>query len=175
MATKSKKPVAPEAADVRAILDYDPETGAFTWRMQRGPKVAGTVAGYHRPDGYLQIGINGVVYYGHRLAWLHVHGSWPSDQIDHRDGNVQNNRISNLRSCSNTENCQNLGVRKSNTSGAMGVYWDSARSKWKAQIREGGRVRGIGRYPSFEQATQAFIQAKAVAHQFQPTIRGSSL
>lgn len=173
--TSKKKAEAQEvtAELVRELLSYDAGTGVFTWLVQRGRQRAGMLAGAFREDGYLQIGISGSIYYGHRLAWLYAHGRWPADQIDHIDGNPKNNRLANLRECNTAENSQNLGLRKNNTSGATGVYWDSARSKWKAQIRQDGHIKALGRFDSFEEAVNSFASAKANAHKFQPIQRGA--
>lgn len=40
----------------------------------------------------------------HRLAWFLIHHAWPNGEIDHIDGNRQNNRIDNLRVVSRKEN-----------------------------------------------------------------------
>jgi len=41
--------------------------------------------------------------------------------IDHIDGNPQNNKIENLRKCSHSDNCSNRKVDKSNTSGYKNI------------------------------------------------------
>ena len=55
------------------------------------------MAGSVHSTGYVRIGIDGRKYTSHRLAWLYVHGVWPSDQIDHINRNRSDNRIANLR------------------------------------------------------------------------------
>lgn len=156
---------------VRALLHYEPSTGAFTWLVQRGRQKAGAVAGSIKTEGYREIGVAGRLYYAHRLAWLWVHGRWPTDQLDHINGVESDNRLANLRECTNAENCQNLGRRKNNTSGVTGVYWNEDRAKWQAQIRDGGRIRALGRFPSIDAAERAYLDAKQSSHQFQPTPR----
>lgn len=160
------------AVRLRQLLGYDEHTGVFVWRAQKGRKNAGDIAGWRRGgDGYIQIGIDGNLYYAHQLAWLYMTGTFPVDQIDHRNGISDDNRFSNLRECTTAQNNQNLGIRKSNTSGATGVTWDKAREKWRAQIRINGKVTGLGRFETFEQAREAHREAKARAHTFQPMLR----
>lgn len=81
------------AAQVRALLDYCPETGVFRWRERAGsehevicwnPKWAGKIAGYIDKRGYRRIKINATYYAAHRLAWIYVTGEWPTLDLDHK-------------------------------------------------------------------------------------------
>ena len=75
------------AEQVREFLDYDPKTGVFKWKIKRLRSDVGDVAGgICKPLGYVQVVIGKGHYYGHRLAWLHVHGRWPDGDIDHING-----------------------------------------------------------------------------------------
>jgi hypothetical protein len=66
------------AERLREVLDYNPETGVFTWKVRTSIRVvAGKVAGSVGKRGYLIIGVGGRNYYAHRLAWLHMTGEWP--------------------------------------------------------------------------------------------------
>ena len=85
------------AERLRQLLDYSPETGLFYWRVKRGSVAAGTEAGTWHGNGYRKIHIDGVPHLAHRLAWLYVHGEHPTGEIDHRNGNPADNRISKLR------------------------------------------------------------------------------
>ena len=54
---------------VKAMLNYDVNTGIFVWLVKR-PKVnIGTVAGRQDKDGYNEIALFGKRYKAHRLAW----------------------------------------------------------------------------------------------------------
>ena len=81
------------------ILDCDPETGIFTWRLQPGSRsdMIGKRAGYYGPGRYRSVTVDGVGHLEHRLMWLYVHGQFPSRQIDHINMNTTDNRIANLR------------------------------------------------------------------------------
>jgi|WetSurMetagenome_2_1015567.scaffolds.fasta_scaffold55921_5 hypothetical protein len=54
--------------------------------------------------------------------------------IDHINHNGLDNRKCNLRICTQSENSKNQKLKKNNTSGFKGVYWDNLRQKWHCQI-----------------------------------------
>src|ERR1019366_3934979 len=110
-------------ARLKEVLRYVPETGLFTWLMKRGSRAAGSVAGTLRSDGYIQIRLDGDAYLGHRLAWFYQTGSWPTPECDHQDLDKTNNRWTNLREATKSQNKANVNRPISNTSGAKGVCW----------------------------------------------------
>jgi hypothetical protein len=157
-----KKPKSPRnnltAEFVRSILDYDPETGVLTWKCREGMRpgwngrYAGKEAGSFNSKGYQQISINGSRYSMHRLAWLIQTGEWPQHQIDHEDGDVFNNRFSNLREATQQENTWNRKTDIRNTSGVKGVSWDKQNQKWQVLITVDRKRIHLGRFDSFEDA-----------------------
>lgn len=154
------------------ILNYEKETGVFTWRVNRGGGArAGDIAGCLKKNGYIYVMAIGKSYLAHRLAWLFTHGIWPSEQIDHINGRRHDNRILNLRECTSAENGQNRKINSNNRSRLTGVYWIFSRDKWKAQIKVGGEIRHLGYYSTKEQAHATYLAAKADLHSFQPIPR----
>jgi len=130
---------------LKEVLSYNPETGKFVWRVGRtGTAKAGSVAGYLNPLGYIQIMVDGKLYKAHRLAWLHVHGYSPENQVDHLNGIRDDNRITNLREVSNACNLQNTKTYSTNTSGFPGVHWNKRDRKWQAYIRIQGKQYNLG-------------------------------
>lgn len=150
---------------LKELLDYDPSTGLFRWR-QRDPashnsrsvawsrRRAGMVAGYME-RGYTRITVCGTQYKAHRLAWLYVHGSFPSNQIDHINGSRSDNRIDNLRDVTQDENGKNQKMFVTNTSGMAGVFFDNTVKKWKAVIVANRKSRFLGLYASKKDAIEA--------------------
>jgi hypothetical protein len=153
------------AEEARQLLDYNPETGAFTWRVGRtGTARAGTQAGWATNRGYIAVKVKNRQYSAHRLAWLMAYGVWPQEFIDHIDGNPTNNRLDNLREASHTENSRNRRIQSRNTSGFKGVYWNKAARKWHAQIHTDGRNKHLGLFVTAEEAYAAYCTAAKELH-----------
>lgn len=151
----------PKLETLRALLDYDAETGLFTWRRDRGGMAfAGTVAGAVNNKGYREIMVDRVRHKAHRLAWLYVTGQWPADQIDHINGQRDDNRFANLREADNTLNCRNQSRPRSNTSGHKGVSWHKKMGKWTAHIRSEYRCIWLGAFDRIEDAIAARREAE---------------
>ncbi len=125
-------------------------------------KHAGCMAGSPNIKRRWSTKIGGKLYQNHRLVWALAHGVWPSDQIDHINGNPEDNRLENLRVVANAENQKNRWQSRHNTSGVNGVYWHSRDNKWTAHIRDGGRQRALGYFDTCEEAAAA---RKAAEHQ----------
>lgn len=158
---------------LQELLDYDPDTGVFTWLRRPGndrctnswnARYAGNRAGLVNARGYRMIRIGGPQYRAHRLAWLYVHGEWPADQIDHINGVSDDNRIANLREATNSENCRNKGKMPNNTSGFKGVYWNKNTRKWLAGIRVSLKFIPLGYYDCPKEAAAAYAVAAAKYH-----------
>lgn len=102
------------------MLEHDPSIpvgdGCFRWKVSRGPKRVGDVAGCLNTIGYRQIQLDGKVYKEHRLIWFYLHGVWPKNEIDHINNQRNDNRIENLREATRSQNSFNTKVRKTNKS-----------------------------------------------------------
>ena len=153
------------AERLREILHYDPETGIFTYRRSRGPHETGDIVGHisrkstHQGGGYRVIAVEGREYGAHRLAWLYVHGEFPKGQIDHRNLIRDDNRITNLRPATRSQNVANRGIQSNNTSGMKGVSWHKAAKRWVACIQQEGVYRYLGLFDTKEQAHTAYRAA----------------
>lgn len=154
------------AVRLRELLNYDPQTGIFTRRIDiRQRWKAGSVAGNIAPSGYVRITIDGRSTQAHRLAWLWMTGAWPDADIDHINGDRADNRWANLRDVTRTVNMQNLrGAFGNNKSGLLGAGWDKARRKWMAVIWINGQRHHLGRFDSPEGAHLAYLSAKRLHH-----------
>ena len=110
------------------------------------------VAGSKKPEGHIIIGINGIEYRAHRLAWFYVKGYWPKKEIDHKNRKPSDNRFSNLRKASHAQNIRNRSKAKNNTTGFVGVYWIKRIQKWKAQITLKRKSIHLGIFDNIKEA-----------------------
>jgi hypothetical protein len=155
----------PSLAKLNDLLDYDPETGLFTWKKTSSNRaVAGSIAGTLHRSGYPMIKINGKRYRSHRLAYKMFYGSDPVDQVDHIDCDKSNNKIANLRDATRSQNQKNRGAQKNNTSGFKGVSYLSKRKRWLAQIWYNHKKIYLGSYKTKEDAASAYEKAAKEHH-----------
>ena len=146
-----------DMALLKETLSYDPETGLFT-RLKRTSnciKANQIACRLNKRTKYKQVSFDGVEYQSHRLIWMYVYGTWPKGQIDHINRDKSDNRLSNLRDCSISENKQNSGLYKSNKTGFKGVF--NKGSAYEAGIRVNGKRIYLGRFKTAELAYEAYV------------------
>jgi hypothetical protein len=129
---------------IRRRLKYDPLTGAV-----RNPR--GKIVGTNDKEGYLVISVLGKSLYLHRVIWFLQTGEWPSCGIDHINRNKHDNRWENLRLATVSENGLNRKIGSNNTSGVIGVSWNSRDSSWVAKFR----WKHLGSFHTKDQAIEA--------------------
>ena len=155
---------------LKHLLDYNPETGVFTWRdcPDRSPRVnnrvRGTIAGNVEPGRYVRICVDYVQYYAHRLAWFYVHGVWPKIDTDHENLKKSDNRLVNLREATKSQNLMNRKRRADNTSGFKGVSWDHTGENWAARIHRDHKTIYLGGFATKEEAHAAYCRAAEEFH-----------
>lgn len=173
----SNKPYAsPEL--LRELLDYIPETGDLIWkpreeRLMNSPcrdpaeasrawnnKFAAKKAFTAVRRGYRVGNVYGRTYPAHRVAWAIHHGDWPTGDIDHIDGDRQNNAITNLRDVTRAINLRNMRMSRHNTTGFTGVYRNTHTWKWSAKIWLNNRSVHLGYFATAEEAVAARKRAQ---------------
>lgn len=149
---------------LRELAYYCQKTGQFTHLQSKGRKKAGMPAGSLRRDGYVYAMFDGHRAMAHQFAWLYVTGEWPTQEIDHMDGNKANNAFANLRQVSRRANTENKRTAKrTSTTGLLGVV--RHRDKFVAKIVHAGKRTHLGVFETPEDAHEAYVQAKRRLHQ----------
>ena len=149
-----------DQARLKEVVIYSPETGVFTWNKSNCRGKAGNSIGYKcATHGYMRVMIDGKMYAQHRLAWLYMLGEWPKRVIDHVNGIRSDNRWSNLRDVSHSENQQNRRGRNSNRKHNLPRCvetcdsWLKTRAKpYRAKVRKAGKNYHLGYFRTVEEA-----------------------
>lgn len=159
---------------LRKLLRYKPETGKLYWRerprsmfsSENSFKVWNARFAHKEAftssirKGHKSGGIFGTLYLAHRVIWCMHYMRPPSHQIDHINGDPQDNRICNLRDVPQGVNGKNQKARTNNQSGVTGVCWHKRENKWRADIRVNGRQKHLGYFAEFSDAVIARLRAE---------------
>lgn len=163
------------AETLRQLLDYNPATGVFTWKSREetdqhvktwNSKYAGKIAGRTKPNGkgYLEIGVEGKLYFSHRLAWLYMTGEWPEVNIDHKDTDKTNNRWGNLREATVAQNAWNVDYEPGKLGRGVNHHPACKSRPYSGQIQVGGKRISLGYFSTAEEAERAYLAAAEKYH-----------
>lgn len=157
-------------------FDYDPKSGVFRWRVRptrhfsdidvarawnarwAGSRAFTTPAGRDRQYRTGRVAFEGeyLKLLAHIAAWIYVHGVLPEQQLDHINGAKADNRISNLRLATQTENNWNQRGRGRYP---KGVYKPRDKKRFVAQAVIAGKNTFLGYFDTPEEAHAAWVKA----------------
>jgi hypothetical protein len=140
------------------LLNYNPETGKFTWNINTAHTKKFKLAG-HINHGYVRISIKRKLYFAHQLAWLYVYGEWPDNQLDHINGIRDDNRIENLRKVNNRINSQNKSIHRNGKLVGATKLKTKTKYPWQARININGKSHFLGNFKTDIEAHNAYIKA----------------
>ncbi|HDB9961155.1 TPA: HNH endonuclease [Escherichia coli] len=146
--------------DIRDLIDYNPETGVLTAKVNFAGRQEGAIIGSQTWQGYYAFSLFGKKCFAHRLAWLLHYGEWPSQPIDHINGIKKDNSIRNLRLCSLSQNQFNKPTQKNNTTGVKGVYWNKRDKRYVASVQFNGKKYSAGHHKDIESAKEAVMKLR---------------
>jgi hypothetical protein len=118
---------------------------------------------YARKDFYK----NGVIFYAYRQENRRVipmHVQILKCKADHKNRNGLDNRRSNLRPCTESQNCMNRGRYRNNRSGFKGVSWDAIHKGWRASIAVQAKCKNLGVFKLKEDAARTYNEAAKKLH-----------
>lgn len=146
-------------------ISYDPLTGIFTWKKlpKYSKKKIGDTIGILTTQGYLFVYVKGQTVLLHRLAFLLMNGSFPSEVVDHIDQNKLNNKFNNLRLASYSQNACNSKTRKSETN-IRNVYFNKKLNKFEVKIKHKYKSYFFGLFDSAKEAEQVAIKERKRLH-----------
>lgn len=140
------------------LFCYDPESGIFRYRTHAARRVRpGDIAGSVNNQGYRHIRVDGRAYKAHRLAWFYVTGAWPSNLIDHINGDRDDNRFSNLREATRSQNLANSKVFRAGKNQHKGAR--PYKGRWRASISHLNQRFFLGDFATEGEAISAYSDA----------------
>ncbi len=161
------------------LLDYNPETGSLVWKPRDeryvcnwryvgrwNSRLAGKVAGSDDFKGYLHTTILGKGIFVHRLCYALYHKLSLAElppQLDHINGNGQDNRIVNLRAADAARNTKNKTKHKNNTTGYKGVNIKNG-TYIRVSIMLNGKAYEEGGFSTVEQAYERYLELAKQKH-----------
>lgn len=144
----------------RPLGSFADERVMKLWNTKYSGEEAGSLMAASTMKSYFVIKINQKKYLLHRIVYALATGSDPADmEIDHVDRNGLNNNPLNLRLATRANNCHNQKIRKSNSSGAKGVYWCKRTMKWHSRIKTNKKNLNLGRFACLSEAAAAYEKA----------------
>jgi len=158
-------------SQLKDLLEYDPLTGIFKHHRTGKGIRSSRLAGYtKKSSGYNYIKIDYKPYLSHRLAWIYVHGVFPTRFISHINDNKSDNRIANLRETNEYQIHQReLRKRKDGASTYRGVIrayaaTEKTKKPWIANIKSGGKAYNLGVFATEIEAHAAYCAAADKYH-----------
>ncbi len=145
---------------LKQLVFYNEDVGEFYWKS--GPKT-GELVGIEVNCGtniYRRVKLYKRAYYIHVLVWLYFNGVYPTDEIDHKDRNGLNNKLSNLREATRSQQNMNKLTQRNSSSGVKGVT--PFKGKWQVHIKKDGFRHYLGLFADFEKAVLVRKKAEEV-------------
>ena len=125
--------------------------------------LVGKEVGSIHKTGYRHVTWMGKIHKVHRLIFLLEHGYLPKE-IDHINGDRQDNRLENLREVTRSENQFNKAMCSNNTSGFRGVNWHKHSKSWVVRVCTKGKTKILGYFKDLELAGLVADEARNLYH-----------
>lgn len=153
-------------SDVERIKEYfEVQDNTVIWKKSKGSRgIAGNRFGADKGRGYRHGSFDGKMICEHVVAFVLANNRFPSSSIDHINGNRSDNHPSNLREATNAENLWNMATRKDSKTGYKNVMLDTARNKYRVELRANGKKVFTQRFDSLEDAVVAAEKARQEHH-----------
>jgi hypothetical protein len=149
-------------AEIEKRLSVDLETGCCFWKdpTKHHLNLIGKEAGGPRKNRankfYWVIKLNGIPYKRAQLILTVASGKWPDQMVDHIDGDSLNDKATNLRHATGTQNAWNHRGRVKSNDLPMGIR-QLPSGKFQARVACNKKTINIGSFHSLSDAQEAYV------------------
>lgn len=156
----------PTQERLHELFDYSIVTGEFWWREPGKGRDHNKPAGWQDNEEYHGIGVDGVTYKAHRLAWMYVTGEDPGDlHVDHVNGIRDCNAFHNLQLLTHAQNSKKR--HRPNSSKTSGLPRGVRRQRsggYQVQMRKDGVLHNCGTYKTLNEAEWVAVMYGRALH-----------
>ncbi len=131
---------------------FSRENSWKVWNVRFSGKEVGT----RDKEGRIRTRINGRELFRHHIVFALHYGRW-ANEIDHKDRDLGNDKVDNLRESTHAQNCGNRSLNSNNRSGFKGVT--RYKGKWWARISVLGKRISLGHFVDLGEAHEAYMKA----------------
>lgn len=150
---------------LKELVDYDPESGYFSWKFGRPGASMGVRCGTVKKAGYTILTLDRTLFRAHRVAWFFVHGEWPKDEIDHINRMRSDNRLANLRIADRSKNGFNKPVRSDSKIGVKNVSYDQETGVYYVRLVIDKKPFNFGGFATIGEAAACAATERLKHHQ----------
>ena len=158
-----KRKQLPSQKRLLELFTYNPDTGEVRRNFERGGHKAGSLCGTPKATGGFMASADGQFYVLHRLIWVYMTGEDPGGYLDHKNGDPSDNRWSNLRQCTQSQNNCNKKVQSNNRTGLKGVH-RMKNGRFRSRVNLRGKYYDLGCFATAAEAKAAYDAASKVIH-----------
>ena len=155
----------PTRQDLESVFTYDPESGKlYRLTLSNGVESLTECGAKQKSARYKLVSFKNERYLIHRLIWVMIHGRSPEGEVDHVDGDPNNNRPGNLRLATSRQNNHNRRLSVRNKSGVKGVLWVEKIQRWRGLVIDQGHQHFVGHFLTVEEAAVAVAAKRKRLH-----------
>ena len=154
--------------EIKRRLRYDPLTGKCYWIAlnRHHPRLTGKEAGTLRQckgGARYYIKVNRLAVPLARIAFVLMIGRFP-EVADHINGDTQDNRWSNLREVTSSQNSWNIPYERTCKKSGLPIGVRKLGNKYQVRIAVNKKTFHLGVFDTIEQAQKVYLDAKKKYH-----------
>lgn len=152
----------PLTKNYSAIIDAEDAEliGQYNWCATEEKRKDGSICKVYAKRSIRTPGNKIVTQLMHKLI-LPIESGY---EVDHIDGNSLNNRKTNLRKCTRSENARNCKIKYDNKTGVKVVCWAKHAKKFVVKIRFKGKQKHLGYFSSIDEAAEEYAKWSKELH-----------